>query len=318
MIKKGWILILLLISVVQAVSASALEVRFRPSAKASGEILLLGEVADILPPSDQARLLESQTLFRSPAPGEDGLYKAEDIRSYLQRSEPDLDDVTWSGAAEIRVSRAGITIDQGRITQIIEAYLKEKSAILPQAKFSFQMAGRVASFVLPQGELSYDVIPSSPSIVGSSRFTLIFRVDGRVVKNQSVRVQMQALAPLAVATTELRRGQVIQESDVQLAEMDLGQVREPCFDLDELIGKKARRTIRLGEAIERGYVEFPPLVKRGDLVTITASKGALAVTATGLAREDGKKGDTIKVRNTASQKDILCRVTAPGAVEVEF
>ncbi len=317
MMKRGWIAIVMLMVLGQAFTATALEIRFRSSATASGEILLLGEVADILPASE-AHVLESLTLLRAPAPGEDGVYAADDLRTYLVHSEPDLENSTWSGAERIRVHRAGITIDQARVTQIIEAYLKGKSSQLPQAKLSFQLVGRVAPFVLPQGELDYEVIPADPRIIGSSRFTLIFRIDGRVVKNQSVRVDLKALASVAVATTELRRGQVILASDVQLADVDLGNVREACLDPDELVGKKARRTIRLGDVIERSYVEFPPLVKRGDLVSITAHKGALAITATGLAREDGKMGDTIKVRNTASQKEILCRVSAPGAVEVEF
>jgi flagella basal body P-ring formation protein FlgA len=60
------------------------------------------------------------------------------------------------------------------------------------------------------------------------------------------------------------------------------------------------------------------MVKRGEMVTITASKGTLTVTARGLAQENGAEDDTIRVKNINSQKEIFCRVTAPSSVEVEL
>lgn len=313
-----WLMLTLLVLCGQATAALALEIRFRPQAQAQGEILLLGEVAQILPDSRENRLLGDLTLFRAPAPGEEELHQAEDIRAYLQRTNPDLAGATWSGAGEIRVVRAGITVDQAKINQILQDYLKTQQDNLAATTTSLEIVGRIAPFVLPQGKLQFDVIPSDPAIVNSNRFTLIFRIDGRVVKNLSVRVQMQASARLVVATTDLRRGQIIGSGDLQLAEAELGRLREPCQDLDELIGKKVRRTIRAGEPIECQSIEFPPMVQRGELVTIVASKGYLTLSATGLARQDGKKGDIIKVRNSSSQKDVPCRVIGPGLVEVEF
>jgi len=44
----------------------------------------------------------------------------------------------------------------------------------------------------------------------------------------------------------------------------------------------------------------------------------MELTATGIAREDGAKNDVITIRNASSQKDILCRVAAPGIVQVEL
>ena len=313
-----WLMLTLLLLCGQATAALALEIRFRPQAQAQGEILLLGEVAQILPDTNENRLLGDLTLFRAPAPGEEELHQAADIRAYVQRTNPDLAEAAWGGAEEVRVIRAGITVDQARIDRILQDYLKAQQDNLTSTTTSLEIVGRIAPFVLPQGKLQVDVIPSDPAIVNSNRFTLIFRIDGRVVKNLSVRVQMQAMAQLVVATTELRRGQIIGQGDLQLVEAEMARLREPCQDLDELIGKKVRRTIRAGEPIECYSIEFPPMVQRGELVTIVAAKGSLTISARGLAREDGKKGDVIKVRNTSSQKDVHCRVIAPGVVEVEF
>ena len=76
----------------------------------------------------------------------------------------------WGGAEDVRVIRAGITVDQARIDRILQNYLKAQQDNLT-ATTSLEIVGRIAPFVLPQGKLQVDVIPSDPAIVNSNRFT---------------------------------------------------------------------------------------------------------------------------------------------------
>jgi flagellar basal body P-ring formation protein FlgA len=61
-----------------------------------------------------------------------------------------------------------------------------------------------------------------------------------------------------------------------------------------------------------------PLVRRGDLVDVTASEGSLSVTMKGQALENGAQGDQITVRNLDSHKDISALVVSENRVEVHF
>jgi flagella basal body P-ring formation protein FlgA len=294
------------------------EIRFKESAVAKGETITLAEVADLSPACATVQALKGQTLFHAPAPGEDAIYKADAIKTYLLQIDSGLQSARWSGAQEIRVKRAGIAIGPDKIHKIIDSFLQEKRAFLPQAQIRFKPLSLPMPFVLPKGKLSYEVIPSDPQILGSRRFTLIFRVDGRVVENRAIRGELEAIAPVAIAAIDLRRGAVLASRDVQLASFDLAQLRNPCLNLNELIGKRIKRSVKLGEPIARDIVEFPPMVKRGEVVTISARSGGLHITATGVAQRNGKEGELIKVRNTSSGRDILCKVSAQGEVEVEF
>lgn len=103
-----------------------------------------------------------------------------------------------------------------------------------------------------------------------------------------------------------------------MVELDIVGLRNPCFNMDELVGKKLKRSLRQGVPLDRNSVEFPPMVARGEMVTIILKHGSLELTARGEARQDGQEGETIRVRNTNSQRDILGRVTAPGMIEVEY
>lgn len=221
-------------------------------------------------------------------------------------------------AATPAVDPAVVMITPAQVRACLEDYLLGKKAFLPQARIGFRSLELPGPFQVPAGTLSCEVHPSDPKILGSRRFTLIFRVDGQVVKNTALRGELEAIAPVVIAAGELRRGMILAQSDLNLAEMDLAGLRNPCADPAELIGKKLKRSVRLGDPIDRQAVEFPAAINRGDLVTLTARKGALVLSATGVAREDGNAGETIVVRNNASQKDIRARVAGPGAVEVEF
>lgn len=211
-----------------------------------------------------------------------------------------------------------ILVKPARLRQFLEDYIEQHRAELPPAKISFRELHLPKPFNVPAGELTCEITPSDPQILTSRRFNLILRVDGRVVENLAVRGTLEALAEVAVAADDLRRGVVIDAQDIRIAELDLNSLRSPCFDMDELVGKRLKRGLRAGEAFERASVVFPPLIKRGEPVTITASKGALTVTARGMAQQDGQEGDMIRVRNISSNKDILCRITGSESVAVEF
>jgi flagella basal body P-ring formation protein FlgA len=172
--------------------------------------------------------------------------------------------------------------------------------------------------MVPTGKIAYQVIPAQPQVVGSRRLTLITRVDGQLIANQSIRVELKAQAQVVVTTTDLKRGETLTAPDLQLQQMDISDLNEPFLAVDELIGKQLKQTVRQGQALQRNQVEFPPMIKRGERVTIQASNPGLMLKASGEARQNGELGDMIRVRNIGSQREVVCRVLAAGLVSVEF
>lgn len=201
---------------------------------------------------------------------------------------------------------------------VLTQYLVRQSQRLPHVDLRFKSIALPQPFKVPAGRLEHQVIPAKPGVIGSRRVTLLSRVDGRTVSNQSIRIELEALARVAVANATLRRGTMLGADNVSLRYQDISRLEKPIFSLDEIVGKRLKRSVRLGEPLERHRVEFPPVVKRGDRVVIRAQSAGLLLTAAGEARQDGRSGETIRVRNSSSQKTILCRVVAPGQVKVEL
>ena len=170
--------------------------------------------------------------------------------------------------------------------------------------------------MLPQGKLAIEVVPSNPTILKSSRFSLIFRVDNKVRKNISIQGDLQALAPVVTATSSLRRGTILTQANTREELKDLTEYENPCTRQSLVLGKRLKRAVRAHGVIEAADVEIPPIVKRGEYVKIIITQGQLHLTATGIASTDGKLNEIIRVRNASSDKLIRGKVTAPGIVEV--
>ncbi|NTV14063.1 MAG: flagellar basal body P-ring formation protein FlgA [Desulfobulbaceae bacterium] len=201
---------------------------------------------------------------------------------------------------------------------LLEAYLAARADVLPAARIDFKTIEQVRPFTLPAGVATCEIVPADPAIIGSRRFSLIFRVDGRVQANLALRIELEALVPVAVVTGDLPRGAVLAMKDLRLVEKDISTLREPYRDTAELLGKGLLRAMKAGEVIQKGLLTTPPVVHRGELVTLTVRSAGLILTASGSALDNGGLGETIRVRNNSSQKEVQGRITGPGKVEVEM
>ncbi len=221
-------------------------------------------------------------------------------------------------AAQPAAQEQQVVIDQQEMAQVLNDYLTDVSRQLPHVRLQLKQVRLPDSFSVPQGRIEYEIIPSDPDVIGSRRMTLLTRVDGSVVSNLSMRVELEALAEVVVAAEPLRRGVIVQQDDVKLSYLDISRIEEPFFSLKDVVGQQLKRSLRLGTPIEQPQVEYPPVVKKGEKVIIVAQARGLQLTAAGEARQDGRGGEMIRVRNSSTRKEVLCRVVAPGQVTVEF
>ncbi len=77
-------------------------------------------------------------------------------------------------------------------------------------------------------------------------------------------------------------------------------------------------TIPAGRGLTWHDVARRPLVRKGEMVEVTATEGSLNVNMKGIALESGARGDVVNIRNTESQKTIPAVVVADNRVQVHF
>ena len=77
-----------------------------------------------------------------------------------------------------------------------------------------------------------------------------------------------------------------------------------------------RRPAAAGSVLTPELVEAPRLVRRGELVTVTARTGGIEIRTQGKAMRDGVQGERIPVENASSRRVVEGQVTGRGQVEV--
>ena len=296
--------------------AHAFDITFKKQATVDGAIVKLGDVATIDTISETAKALLTIPVANAPAPGEKVYLRSLNIKKYLSSSQTLPEDIEWMGAAAVELKRNGITINSKRMLDIIADYLRAQKDSLPRAVIRFIPTSHPLPFTLPMGKMSCDVIPSNPGILSSSRFSLIFRIDDRVVKNMSIRGRIEARANIITASIPLKKGTILKPHHLSDTVMDISEVKDPGFSEEEFVGKKLKRSLRAGSPIKISMVESLPVIHRGEKVKIVVQSGSMLLTATGLAHSDGKVDDLIRVQNINSNKVVYARVAGPGIVEV--
>ena len=301
--------LLLCLIPVLCTSVYALEISFKECAEVSTDYITIGDIVSFDEASALTSSLATQVVSHSPEPGESLIINSISIRDQIMRKTRLSIYTQWTGARTVSVFRPGQKIVPENLLDAVRSFLKDH-------KVSFVPKSLPLPFMLPKGKLDIEVIPSNPSILKSSRFSLICRVEGKVQKNISIQGELRALAPVVIAVDSLRRGTILTPSNTRKVVKDLTEHDAPCTDQRLILGKRLKRSVRAQAVINASDVEIPPMIKRGQIVKIIFYQGSLYLTATGIAGTDGKLNQVIRVRNANSNKLIQGRVTAPGIVEV--
>jgi flagella basal body P-ring formation protein FlgA len=75
--------------------------------------------------------------------------------------------------------------------------------------------------------------------------------------------------------------------------------------------------VSAGAVWRESHVKPVPVVSRGQPVRLRIETGALWIEGPGQAREDGLAGDSIRVLNLTSRREVRGTVTAEGIVRVD-
>ena len=131
---------------------------------------------------------------------------------------------------------------------------------------------------------------------------------GKIVKRFQITAQVKVFKTVAVASCTKTRGDSILPVDFEMKRMDVSGLKDYLFEPSMLESIQAKRSIRAGTILTRGNVSAIPVIKRGDKVSIHVRIGNIRASAEGTARQDGGKGETIKVYNEMTRTTLECVV----------
>lgn len=119
------------------------------------------------------------------------------------------------------------------------------------------------------------------------------------------KLPLERGAQVALDTLSTRRADALRERDALPATV-LGQ------DFVYTQSVPAGRSLTWRDVAKRA------MVRRGELIEVSATDGLLQITMKALAMQDGARGDTVRVRNLESKREFTGQVVADNRVQVGF
>jgi flagella basal body P-ring formation protein FlgA len=143
-----------------------------------------------------------------------------------------------------------------------------------------------------------------------------------LARQVGVPVKLDVTRPVWVVKRPMTAGEVVNKSALALESREIGQLAPYVLGSDDdLSDFQSRVCLKPGEILDSRKLVHPPAVRRNDDVRITLITGqqGMAITLVGTALEDGRIGQTIRVRNPVNkQKVYAATVIDKKRVKVEL
>ena len=301
------------------------EIRLRPHAHPGGTLVVLGDVADIFAadPQQQERLRHIE-LFPAPPTGQTRFARAKEIQDLLALRGENLLDHVFSGASQVKISRATGYRQADRSTGAV-SFLRRRvqrrlsEAIARKLNGNDDTAGWRIEFDLSDQEI--EAINRLPvplwverrgSAAGPDQMWRVSAGSGQWI---DVRARISPAPRVVAAVHAVRRGATIHREDVRLVPAET--IDDTVFtSIDEVVGQETTQVLTAGQVLTRDLLRQPTLVNRGQVVTVFSRTAGITVRTTARAQEDGALGDLIPVESLLDRQRFYARVSGIQEVEV--
>lgn len=158
--------------------------------------------------------------------------------------------------------------------------------------------------------------PALPAVTMLIRCRLF--ADGQPATEESLLVRASLWRDGWVTRQPVTIGETFDPSSLEIRRVDFLRERDV---MPAQVGDRAyifARGVTAGRLVTWRDVTRRPLVRKGDLVEVTASEGPLVVTMKALALQNGAVGDIVTVRNPESRRDFSALVVDENHVQVRF
>ena len=347
---------ILALPVLVGMNAHAGTVRVWPAAVVVSDVVRIDDLCELRGFSEEtAHSLSEWIVTEAPPAGGTRIIHMDMIRSALSAGGLNMATVTLRGGARCEVTRPANPIRRPERPDATESQLPRPSgrhpsndhsnATVPSDKqaiddttlrhtiieyFNHQLKrfGGTANVVFDRAsqqvldlagpEYTFSIRRRKGTPLGLTSVEVDVLAGARVVQTVQMIVQVTMTRRVVAARRSINHDATIRPSDVHLVPTIVTRLDGKGLDDVALaIGQRAKRFISIGAILEPALLEEVPLVKRGELVTITSAIGGVRVVTTAKAAGTGLLGDIIRIRSLSNRHvEYDAVVVGPSRVEV--
>lgn len=295
----------------------------RERAVVRGLDLRLGDIADVTG-VDTVTVTKARqlSLGKVPAPGRARLLGKETLRGLIAAAAGMRMDIRIAGALSVQILPETVTLSADEVGTLARRWLWNALRWRGDGS-NVRPASTPTALDAPAGRWStrFEVVPESKGarLAGLVKLRVRAVIDG--VPGPSVPVHLVVKRPqnVLVVARRIQAGKAISSDDVKVEErLADGTTTDALSEMSALTGLITRRPLTPGTVLSRRDLKGRPVVFRNEPVTVRVVSGALVVTGSGKALDEGAPGEIIAVRTGRRGRTVQAKVIDSQTVEVSF
>ncbi|MDB6022595.1 MAG: Flagellar basal body P-ring biosynthesis protein-like protein [Pedosphaera sp.] len=273
----------------------------------------------IVPTPASTVALPHLRLAPAPSPGQTASLSRNQICELVQKQTSGFVTTNWSGATQVRVSRRTRQFDLSEITSLLTATL-QRDFVKSHGELELRLTRPWTPVAVPDEPLTLKVgdLPSTglcPNFVVSCELW-----NGRErVGEWQLAVQAAVWHDVPLARSTLQRGELLKDADISMERRDLLSMRDifPNYPTSDSSLELAEN-VPAGTPLYNHAVRPRPILRRGHLVEAVFQEGSLSISLKVETLEDGLLGQTVRVRNPKTKRELYGKVQNEDTVLINL
>ncbi len=257
----------------------------------------------------------------TPWPGNVRKIDMDVINARLMDEGISLNEIIYGSTTSSLVSVESITVSGEYIVRKAKEYLQSK-LFQPEREIIIESDRPPKDKQLPanEGVVRFEVsqIDANKDRGNVQLIVHIFVNDKQYLKIP-VFFNIRVYEDVVISNRKIDRNDILSHDTLVMRRMETTKLAGLTFEnIEDLVGKRAIRSILPNTPITAEIVDTPPTIKKGDFIKIFIQTGNLHVVTKGIAREDGYLGKVIRIKNIDSNKELYGRVEDSTSVKIIF
>jgi flagella basal body P-ring formation protein FlgA len=294
-------------------AAPAISWHLLPEARVDSSGVFLNQIISANPPVDLPQI----RLAPAPSLGQTIFLSRDQVIALARTDVTGMTASNWTGPARVRILRRTRQLDETEMTSLLAAAM-QRDYVKDLGELELHFARPWVAVAVPDEPLRLTLGEMPPAGVNPNFVAGFDLWNGpeRVGHWQAV-LQAKVWRETAVAHSALTRGELLRDADIVMERRDLLNARDALLNIS-----KDDNSLALVENVSAGLpvlnraVRPRPLVKRGQVVDGVFTQGSLTISLKVEILEDGLPGQTIRVRNPKTMRQLYGKVQNEETVRI--
>jgi flagella basal body P-ring formation protein FlgA len=294
-------------------AAPAVSWQLQPEARVDSSGLFLNQIVKSTPPV----ALPQIRLAPAPPVGQTVFFSRSQILDLAQGRLAGLSITNWTGAARVKVTRRSRQLDEPEMTTLLTAVI-QSNYVKNMGELELRFARSWTPLLVPDEPLTVR-ITEVPTAGLNPDFLAGFELwngPERIARCQEV-LQARIWRQIPVAHSRLERGQLLRDADVTMERRDLLTQRDVVLAIPaENDSLELAESVAVGMPVPNRAVRPRPLIKRGQMIDAIFEDGDLKISLKVESLQDGALGQTVRVLNPKTHRELYGKVQNEESISI--